>query len=183
MIGVLNFKSLLFDGILNDGEDSIFMGEGKFREFMKTVEGITNIPTEDVAPVIQISTDIEAETEELELFTAPKEIPDQKEEEASSTFPGDDDVLTSEPEESVSRPSASTDAPDPAALIAGGLDFFSGLAKTFSSPEATQKLVSSIVDKDPVSGKTYLKIPVENEKVIADALTLFGQLFNAFGKR
>ncbi|MEI7725531.1 MAG: DEAD/DEAH box helicase [Bacteroidota bacterium] len=183
MIGVLNFKSSLFDGILNDGEDSIFLGEDKFREFMKTVEGITTMPSADAAPLIQIPTDIEAETEELDLFTSVQENPDYNEkQEESADIPGDDDVPTSEPEESVSRKSVSTDAPDPAALIAGGLGFLSGLAKTFSSPEATQKLVSSLVDKDPASGKTYLKIPVENEQVVTDALNLFGQLFKAFGK-
>jgi len=97
-------------------------------------------------------------------------------------FPGDDDIPAPEKEEIVSTPSVTTEAPDPAALISGGLGFLSGLARTFSSPEATQKLVSSLVDKDPASGKTYLKIPVENEKVVTDALNLFGQLFKAFGK-
>ncbi len=72
--------------------------------------------------------------------------------------------------------------PEPFDLISKGLGFFSGLAQTFSSPEATQKLVSSLVDKDPATGKTYLKIPVENEKMVSDALNLFGQLFKALGK-
>jgi len=52
------------------------------------------------------------------------------------------------------------------------------LAQTLSSPEATQQLVSSIVQKDEKDGKTYLKIPVENEKVIENALTLLGGLFS-----
>ncbi len=189
MIGVLNFKSSLFDGILNDGEDSIFMGEDKFRAFMKTVEGITTPTPEEILDDIQIPTDIDAEaeelqkTDELQQMDPVQEKPDQKEEGVTLDIPGDDDVRTPEPEEIVSQPLMATEPPDPAALIAGGLGFLSGLARTFSSPEATQKLVSSLVDKDPVTNKTYLKIPVENEKVITDALNFFGQFFATFSKK
>ncbi len=182
MIGVLNFKSMLFDGILNDGEDSIFMGEDKFREFMKTVEGITVSTASDVTDDIQIPADIAAESVELQQMDTTEESQIEAEATLPLTFPGDDDVPASQPETLAEEPSMTTEAPDPAALIAGGLGFLSGLARTFSSPEATQKLVSSLVDKDPASGKTYLKIPVENEKVVADALNLFGQLFKAFGQ-
>ncbi len=183
MIGVLNFKSSLFDGILNDGEDSIFMGEGKFNEFMKTVEVITAPSTPDVTADIPFPSDIEAETEELQRKDPMVEKPDEKQDGAIGDFPGDDDAQASEPVDTTSQPPVTMETPDPAALIAGGLGFLSGLAKTFSSPEATQKLVSSLVARDPASGKTYLKIPVENEQVVTDAMNLFGQLFKAFGKK
>jgi superfamily II DNA/RNA helicase len=197
MIAVLKFKSSLFDGILNDGEDSIFMAEDKFREFMKTVEQITTPSAEETLADVQVPGDIDAEADELQQTFAMTATPDEIEDENLPDIPGDDDVSTPETEMVVAQPShdteppdlfteiasTSSEAPDPATLIAGGLGFLSGLAKTFSSPEATRKLVSSLVDKDPSSGKTYLKIPVENEKVVADALNLFGQLFQAFGKK
>jgi hypothetical protein len=41
-----------------------------------------------------------------------------------------------------------------------------------------QQLVSTVVQKDEKDGKTYLKIPVENEKVIENALALFAGIFN-----
>lgn len=71
-------------------------------------------------------------------------------------------------------PTTAVPVPEPAELISKGLGFLSGLAQTFASPDATQKMVSTLVDKDPVSGKTYLKIPVDNEQVVTDALNLFG---------
>ena len=126
--------------------------------------------------------DIEAEEEELQQLESIMEKPEQPENAKIADIPGDDDVPATEPEEVISQPSVATEAPDPATLLAGGLGFLSGLARTFSSPEATQKLVSSLIEKDHSSGKTYLKIPVENEKIVADALNLFGQLFKAFGK-
>jgi len=188
MIGVLNFKSALFDGILNDGEDSIFMGEDKFRAFMKTVESITSSSETNDTPAIQTPTDIEAETAELNIEKSVSPTTDQLEPGFGAEIPGDDDVASAGAGQAAESQagdvglSVSPAAPEPLELISKGLGFFSGLAKTFSSPEATQKLVSSLIDKDPASGKTYLKIPVENEKVVGDALNLFGQLFKAFEK-
>jgi hypothetical protein len=66
----------------------------------------------------------------------------------------------------------------PADLIQTGLSFLGKLAQTLSSPEATQQLLASIVQKDEKDGKTYLKIPVENEKVIENALTLLSGIFS-----
>lgn len=37
--------------------------------------------------------------------------------------------------------------------------------------------------KDEKTGQSYLKIPVENEAAIANALQLLGGLFRAFGNR
>jgi len=188
MIGVLNFKSSLFDGILNDGEDSIFMGEDKFQEFMKTVESVTKSNEMADAPDIQIPTDLEEEAAELNLDGFTLEPSDQIELEFDETIPGDDDVVESSIDQSAEsntggdKQPPSSAAPEPAELISKGLGFFSGLAQTFASPEATQKLVASLVDKDPSTGKTYLKIPVESEKAVTDVLNLFGQLFKAFAK-
>ena len=187
MIGVLNFKSSLFDGILNNGEDSIFMGEDKFREFMKTVESITTSKEMADAPEIQIPSDIEEETAELNLEGSKLQTSDHVEPELD-TIPGDDDVVetsigqTEESNTGGDKQPPSFVAPEPAELISKGLGFFTGLAQTFASPEATQKLVTSLIDKDPSTGKTYLKIPVENEKAVTDALNIFGQLFKAFVK-
>ncbi len=247
MIAVLKFKTSLFDGILNDGEDSIFMGEDKFREFMKTVESITMPSASEETGAVQMTGDLEEEAAGLGAMPAVEMQNDPGDPAAPisvSPIPGDDDVVPfdgnhhdkvvdgkpdstspagstgitagkvdrqpsdvagdTEPAAGFAVDRASSDglqgmnddmptgnrqdvhssalAPEPAELIARGLGFFSGLAQTFSSPEATQKLVSSMVDKDPHSGKTYLKIPVDNEKVVADALNLFGQLFKAFKK-
>ena len=191
MIGVLKFKSSLFDGILNEGEDTIFMGEDKFRAFMKTVESIATEEETVDSPAVEIQSDIEAETEELNTTVGISGDEDQLELDLSATIPGDDDVASpaaEKPEtpgrikpESADFPPASA-VPEPVDLISKGLGFFSGLAQTLASPEATQKLVTSLVDKDAATGKTYLKIPVESEKVVSDAINLFGQLFKAFGK-
>jgi hypothetical protein len=65
---------------------------------------------------------------------------------------------------------------DPGILIQNGLSFLSGLTKTLSDPEATRKLVSTIVTRDEKDGKTYLKLPVESEKAVESVLGLIGNL-------
>jgi hypothetical protein len=45
-----------------------------------------------------------------------------------------------------------------------------------SSPEATQKLVDSIVEKDEATGQTSLRIPVADKEMVVNALNLIGKL-------
>ena len=64
-------------------------------------------------------------------------------------------------------------------LMANGLKFFSQLAQTLNDKEATARLVSSVTDHNQETGQTYLKVPVKDEKTIADAFTMLGTLFKA----
>jgi len=170
MLGVLKFKSSLAQGVLDNGEDSIFMSDDKFREFMKSVQELTS-PDELIHDAV---TPVDEETEQAELqFTEAEEQVDQPATSIEQILPGDDDVLPVEPVSESAPVGSQPD--DPAALISTGMDFLSGLARTLSSPEATEKLVHSLVEKDGESGKTYLKIPVESEKTVNDILTLFSR--------
>ena len=87
----------------------------------------------------------------------------------------------SEPQNPVPRPS-STSVSSPQELIQTGMSFFTNLVQTLKSPEKTQELVSSIVKKDAVSGKTYLQIPIENQEVVSNALSVLSSLFGAMMK-
>jgi hypothetical protein len=62
-------------------------------------------------------------------------------------------------------------------LLVQGFSFLSELAKTLSSPESTEKLVHSLVEKDEKTGKTHLKIPVESEETVSNVLNMLGTLF------
>jgi hypothetical protein len=43
-------------------------------------------------------------------------------------------------------------------------------------------LVNSLVEKDQQTGQTYLKIPVQNQEVISNALQVLGALFGGLKK-
>ena len=227
MLSVLSFKSALAQGILDQGEDAIFMDTDAFSRFMETVEAIT-VDIQDEAVV----SDVEVLEEPVEMGAllppaiedaAPEEddvsgteepfadeddtdnfedadvdIEDtedededdeeEDEEEDDVHIEGDDDIVpvetTMPPRETAPAPVAVSHAaqPEPQDLLAGGLRFLSGLAQTLSSPEATERLVSSIVERDEKTGRSYMKIPVDDQQTVVNVINMFGQLFKSFGK-
>ena len=197
MLGVLKFKDSMAKGVLDDGEDVIFMQTSRFNDFMGKMEDLTGqgwvTDTEEVQESLQeeLAGIAVPEPEAVPSETAVPAAPERP------VIPGDDDVPEGS-RQSGSRQSGSRQSPDgerengrsrgglpatPEELVQTGVSFLSGLAKTLSDPAETQKLVSSLTAKDETTGQTYLKIPVENEAAVANALQVLGGLFRAFGGR
>jgi superfamily II DNA or RNA helicase len=173
MLGVLKFKGAMAEGVLDGGEDTIFVGEDQFRQFMNSVENLMDIPATEPTEMMP---DYETE-EERDKF----ELPDQlltDSPEGATTFMGDDDVKEAG-QASPENISPGTSAHE---LIQNGINFFSQLGKTLQNPDATRELISSITQKDD-SGKVYLKIQVENEEVINNAVQVLSSLLGAFKKQ
>ena len=80
------------------------------------------------------------------------------------------------------RSSVSAADNNPEQLLQQGFSFLSGLARTLSSPEATQRLVDSIVEEDKETGRTSIRIPVSDKESVAGILNLFGKLLAAGNK-
>jgi superfamily II DNA or RNA helicase len=185
MLGVLEFKSDMAKGVLDpEGEDMIFMTENKFRKFMQNVESLT------------AQTDGEALADSSEDELMPNETLESKElvfVDDNISKEGDDDVpltpsvstaervKTTEPV-SANQGFSPQNLPEPAQLVQSGVSFLSGLVQTLSNPEKTQALVSSLVQKDQETGQTYLKIPVESQEIVENAMRMFGSFFANFGK-
>jgi hypothetical protein len=227
MLFVLDFKSALAQGILDEGEDVIFMNTDKFTKFMETVEAVTvdmpdegTITAEDQLEAVAMGAqtfEVEEEQADEDLYLEEEQadedlyleeeqadedlyedelepsetvemgaLPLHDEEEEAETYVGDDDIVPLEPvtqPHSIAPPttdSKSPAPPDPQDLLAGGLRFLSGLAQTLSSPEATQQLVSSIVERDETTGRSYMKIPIDDRQTVVNAMNLLGQLFKGF---
>ncbi|HHH49733.1 MAG TPA: DEAD/DEAH box helicase [Saprospiraceae bacterium] len=171
MLDTLKFKASLSKGVLDGGEDAIFLSESKFSKFMGKVEDMTagNWVSDDT----RID---EAAEEEVETTTKPSSPP------VAPSFLGDDDVVTPETPKAQPRNNNTSTTTIPSSaneLVQAGMAFFQGLSNTLSDPVATQNLVKSITAKDEKTGKTYLKIPIENEKLIQNAFQILGGLFNA----
>ena len=204
MLSVLGFKSALAQGILDNGEDAIFMDADKFTKFMETVEAVTggddNMQGEAVVSAEEEKEPVEMgvlpfvfeeKTEETEEAGEAGKIEETEEaeetEEDDDYIEGDDDIapvetITPHHDVAPTPAVASPSQPEPQDLLAGGLRFLSGLAQTLSSPEATQRLVSSIVERDETTGRTYMKIPVDDQQTVVNVMNMLGQLFKGFGK-
>lgn len=186
MLGKLRFKTSMFEGVLDDGEDSVFITDDKFSKMMETVSGMVeeNEKTEKVKDADSNNIkDSEGQTETPKVeedFTTinPKELETDKSRNEHKSDENKEDIsIQQHTSSSLNRESVSNRSNQPKDLVAQGVSFLSGLAETLKSPEATAQLVDSIIEKDEETGETSIKIPVESKETVSNLLNLIGKLF------
>lgn len=187
MLGKLRFKTSMFEGVLDDGEDSVFITDDKFSKMMETVSGIVeeDEETEKVKKVKDADNvkDSKGQTEKPkaeESFATinPKDLETDKAcDEHKSDENKEEGSIQQQTNSSSNRESVTNRSSHPKDLVAQGISFLSGLAETLKSPEATAHLVDSIVEKDEQTGETSIKIPVESKETVSNLLNLIGKLF------
>lgn len=175
MLDKLAFKSSLAAGILDAGESSVFMKTSKLEDLMNDVDQLIQNN-----PQPQSEEDTDREERLTEAIDA---------EEISAGMKHDDvpvkediivEQLTLFEEEAVSEEDIQQESPevvsDAETLISTGAGFLGSLIETLSDTKKTEKLISTLVQKDDKTGETYLKIPVKNQAIIENGLKLLGQL-------
>ena len=187
MLSKLRFKTSMFEGVLDDGEDSVFITDDKFSKMMETVSGMVeeNEETEKVKKVKDTDTvnDSEGQTEKPkaeESFATinPKDLETDKARDEHKSDENKEEVsIQQQTNSSSNRESVTNRSSQPKDLVAQGISFLSGLAETLKSPEATAQLVDSIVEQDEQTGATSIKIPVESKETVSNLLNLISKLF------
>ena len=202
MVQKLKFKSSLAESVLDAGEDSVFMSDSKFKDFMETLEKVSDMEGGEAAPsddTFVIGEDLEkapaADTESPKKepqFEGPMSvIDDWWEEESEETTRQSPNNTTAEnvskagstgsknkaEKSNISSGNTGQQRQGAQNLIAQGSDFLGRLTQTLSDQNATQELVNELVRSDKKTGETYLKIPVESADVVRNAMQLFGALF------
>ncbi len=170
MIARLKFKSSLFEGALDGGEDTIFANDDKFKGIMSLVADYVE---EDTSSGVLPCTPMEA-PEETE---APRK--DLTPSTQTSLFPevsGESDL--SDHSDLPDKPSSS-----PTDLINQGTTFLSNLVQTLSSPEQTKQLLDTLVHEDPATGQTSVRIPVPDRQTIQNFFSLLGQFLASGNKK
>ncbi len=164
MLDKLRFKSAMFEGVLDNGEDTIFLGnESKLTAMMETLGEVIDEEQVEKSEKVADQPDIDMEAD------APEPLKEDKE---ASNQP---DAELQQSESELPKPSAVS--LEPQQLVAQGISFFSGLAQTLQSPEATAKLVDSIVETDKETGESHLRIPVPDKQTVQSLLNMVGKLF------
>ena len=196
MLSVLGFKSDLARGILDGGEDSIFMADEKYGRFMDTVQELAvpvsrEIVVEGGAPSAAELEGEEGEGDELDGVGEADEAEEVTEagavaaaDQAGEARAVDEAAGDGrEPGEPARGSAASEGPPDRESgdIAARGMSFLGDLARILASKESTERFVSSLIAKDAESGRTYLKIPVADERTAIDAFAMLGKLFSALG--
>lgn len=162
MLSTLNFKSSLFEGVLDNGNDEIFLEDSKFDKIMENIQQMTDVQEvtrSDLSGSEVKADDLEEKAAEgVTGKTADSFLPDDN-------SPSEKDLQVAGEEE-------------PDHLLQQGISFFSGLARTLESPESTRKLVDTIVKEDPETGQAWLNIPVPDKKNVESILNLFGKFLS-----
>ncbi|EJX07638.1 helicase, Snf2 family protein [gut metagenome] len=156
MLSTLNFKTSLFEGILDNGEDSIFLEDSKLDKIMESIQTV-------VSPVEENRKENDAgktiNLQECEQAKCQPESNTWEENNATEKMPKNQQKK--EPEE----------------IIQQGFSFFKNLAEALQTPESTTQLVESLVEEDKNTGKTTLRIPIPDKESVVNALQAIGKLF------
>ena len=163
MLDKLRFKTGLFDGVLNGGDDEVFLSDSKL-EKMVTDLGFVQEPEAE-------GTSLPSETVSMEDTEAAREpAPEQP---AASQ-----DTDASGPESDVD---ATDELPGqkevaPSDLIDQGVSFLGGLMQTLKDPVKSGALVDALVQEDPQTGQASLRIPVPGKETVLQFVSLLGKL-------
>ncbi len=154
MLATLDFKSSLFEGIFDGGDDTVVLDDSRLN---KILEGVS-----EYVDTTSLTEPCDSSSETME--TEPSRERDM--DDAEDTGFGIADPVA-EPEE--------TAVVSPESIVSQGVAFLSGLAGMLRSEEGVRKLTDTIVRTDPKSGKSELHIPVPDKETVAGILALFGK--------
>ena len=171
MIARLKFKSSLFEGALDGGEDTIFANDDKFKGIMSLVadyvENSTQEETSNHEPATVAAGEVETPRGENTPGTQ------------TSLFPETSD----QPDSSAPSDLTSTPKNTPSDLVSQGTAFLSNLVQTLSSPEQTKQLLDTLVHEDPATGQTSVRIPVPDRQTVQNLFSLLGQFLASGNKK
>ena len=166
ILELLKFKKSVFAGALDqDGEDVVMIGESQMKRFMNSVETITE-KIEKSDPLEEAQAQREAERDEA-LADRAEQLERDPRTAGPAGFPA---VESGKGLEGLST------------LLIKGAEFLMNLSQTLSAPpreSATPpdtKGLSQMLERDEVSGRAFLKIPMPEPGTIQTLLSSLGAL-------
>lgn len=193
MLGKLRFKSSLFEGVLDGGEDTIFATDSKFKKMMEelsqTMNSGENTSSEEEQPIDKNeeekpadNTSIvfrqEDENSDTETATADREA-------ATASIQRKAEIKDAENSDiAVGNPATAPhpQCQDARKLVEQGMSFFSGLTEMLKSPQATKHLIDTLVEENHETGETHIRIPVPDRNTVVKFLDAITGLLSSQGK-
>lgn len=174
MLGKLRFKSSLFEGVLDGGEDTIFASDSRFKKMMEELSDTMDDKKETATQ----ETPIDKEDEEPAASNEQRAVDNGTD--VDSTLANNTPCADRSKERDI--PVADSNIVTPRQVVEQGVSFFSGLSEMLKSPESTKRFIDSIVEEDKETGKTHIKIPVPDRDTVVQLLNLAGKLFASGGQ-
>lgn len=169
MLAKLQFKSSMFAGALDGGDDEVLLEGNKLQEivdqfdFENAEEQPAVVDTEPVEEVGQI--DIETEY-----------IPAVTEEELA--MPDAVSVVGTSTSAQVPLSEQEPGYDSAVDVVQQGISFITGLVEVLKDPQASKRMVDAIVTEDKETGKASLNIPVKDKESVMQFVSLLGKWLN-----
>lgn len=169
MVGKLRFKSSMFEGVLDGGDDAVFLNDEKFSKIVDLVNDV--IDTEERQEPSETITDTETPAENpnewLPTDTAEEEM-------AGNDSPAKTKEETDiEGNALLNLPKTDTSTQD----AAKGMKVLGRLIDSLKTAEGREQLLDNIVKTDDKTGEVSLSIPVPDKKTVGQFLEIVGKLF------
>jgi len=166
MLNVLGFKKAVFSGVLDGGQDEVFLGGTRLKQFMESVEkATTSIPR----PMPWEQPDLDDQKP-----SAP--VPDGRRRQRPSSEESPQRAPARPPAEALWTDvlSAGASLLDKLVQALGGSPVGAGRESSGSS----LRLPPDLIVQDPSEGKSYLKLPLPNPEVVEKMAGLLNALLN-----
>lgn len=173
MIGKLKFKTSLFEGVLDGGDDAVFASDDKFAKIMDLVGDYVELSAEEPQSDDSGATVETSDVEQNKCRSGAGSPSDGDSTQSGSTRSAVSDASLGDPLAEIEDNALPT---EPENLVNQGVSFFSNLVETLKSPEKAAKLIDEIVVEDKETGKASINIPVRSKQLITDAIGLIGKL-------
>ncbi|MCM1519485.1 MAG: SNF2-related protein [Lachnoclostridium sp.] len=165
MISTLKFKSDLAAGILDGGNDAIFLENKKFDKILEVVEEMVENESAETetpkgeAPAVESKPEKADTTSTPSLFDTPTE--------AKPVEPKPVEPKSVEPQPDKMR-----------SLVADSMTAIGNLAAALRNPGAAQALADALVKEDPATGQSTLNIPVPDKNTVVNILSAFATILS-----
>lgn len=141
MLATLEVKASLFEGILDNGDDTVVLDDSRMNNILKAVADYVGDGTDSPDNLSAV------------MPVGPEDT---------------DNVMANVPEASPAAEDRETDCSE---LLKRGSDLLSDLSAVLKSPEKTAELLDAIVHTDAETGKSELRIPVPDKDAVATILS------------
>jgi len=171
MLGLLKFKQSMFSGVLDNGDNNVFMGESRFNRFMKTVEKATD-SLESTGEGREVSEEAARETE-----TARQEVESVDEGEGAPT--------QASPKSQVSQTSRGEALKTVLQMGAAFLNQLGECLGEENGEKRTSALKASLgirIDRDKNTGRRTIQIPVPGEETLKQVTGIVDSFLNLLKK-
>ena len=165
MLDLLKFKKSMFAGVLDGGAEEVFLGGTRLKKFMDSVEKATHAIPAPTPDTVMPQPEIE-ETQLSEVEIAEEELP------AAPEVPP-----VAAPAPAAGTPAVRSAGVSPAGeglteLLKVGRAFLDGLEQALQPAAAKAQqpgapsAASTLVERDPKTGQSYLKLPMPSPEAI-----------------